>query len=415
VDDDVADDAARDVDAATRSTVDALVGIVVVEWRFWLRFVFTILRASMSSAPSATAPLADAVVAFARVTPRRVDALGAIVRRLGGRVHVVVGDDASEAAATTLTAPTLVVLGDGTSDAARAARQTYGSSPLMVRAEYLAACARAEGGGGGGVALEDFVVVESEETETRTEVVVIDDDDDGGGGEAWTTVESKSSSKSRRESKKMASQAMPLGWPTAPKAPVVLVLCGPSGSGKSTFSNKLPADKWVVANQDTISNGRPGSRQQCLSLAKRSLREGKHVVIDRCGLSVQQREDFVALAKESSPQCELHCVWFNQPTSVYAKRAQMRRNHPSGVEGDFAVRVVQMQSRRKDNAPPTKDEGFKTIRRCRYQDDVDTALGTYRAIPSPTISVQFPKKKASARAKSVDDAMDVDDADESGV
>jgi len=42
-------------------------------------------------------------------------------------------------------------------------------------------------------------------------------------------------------------------------------------------------------------------------------------------------------------------------------------------------------------------------------------LGTYRAIPSPTISVQFPKKKASARAKSVDDAMDVDDADESGV
>ena len=361
----------------------------------------------MSSAPS---PLADAVVAFARVTPRRVDVLGAIVRRLGGRVHVVLDGDVSEAATTT-TAPTLVVLGDGTSDAARAARETYGSSPLMVRAEYLAACARAEGGGG--VALEDFVVdVETKETAAKTEIVVIDDDGDD--GEAWTTVETKSSSKSRRGAKKPTagsqSQAMPLGWPAAPKAPVVLVLCGPSGSGKSTFSSKLPADKWAVANQDTISNGRPGSRQQCLSLAKRSLREGKHVVIDRCGLSVQQREDFVALAKESTPQCELHCVWFNQPTSVYAKRAQMRRNHPSGVEGDYAVRVVQMQSRRKDNAPPTKDEGFKTIRRCRYQDDVDAALGTYRAIPSPTISVEFPKKKASARAKPVDDPMDVDDA-----
>lgn len=365
-----------------------------------------------SASASAAPPLADAVVAFSRVTPRRVDALGAIVRRLGGRVHVGLDGDVSDAAttATATTPPTLVVLGDGTSNAARAARETYGSSPLMVRAEYLAACARAEGGGGG-VALEDFVVdVETEETAAKTEVVVIDDDDDDS-GEAWTTVESKSSCKSRRGgNKKPASQAMPLGWPAAPKAPVVLVLCGPSGSGKSTFSSKLPVDKWAVANQDTISNGRPGSRQQCLSLAKRSLREGKHVVIDRCGLSVQQREDFVALAKESIPQCELHCVWFNQPTSVYAKRAQMRRNHPSGVEGDYAVRVVQMQSRRKDNAPPTKDEGFKTIRRCRYQDDVDAALGTYRAIPSPTISVEFPKKKASSRAKPVDDPMDVDDA-----
>jgi len=376
---------------------------------------FTTLRAfvcSMSTPSASASPLADAVVAFARVTPRRVDALGAIVRRLGGRVHVVLDGDVSEAA-TTATPPTLVVLGDGTSDAARAARETYGSSPLMVRAEYLAACARAEGGGGG-VALEDFVVdvdvdVETEEKVAKTEVVVIDDDDDDGG--AWTTVETKASTKSRRGgNEKPASQAMPLGWPAAPKAPVVLVLCGPSGSGKSTFSSKLPADKWAVANQDTISNGRPGSRQQCLSLAKRSLREGKHVVIDRCGLSVQQREDFVALAKESIPQCELHCVWFNQPTSVYAKRAQMRRNHPSGVEGDYAVRVVQMQSRRKDNAPPTKDEGFKTIRRCRYQDDVDAALGTYRAIPSPTISVEFPKKRASSRAKPVDDPMDVDDA-----
>lgn len=262
--------------------------------------------------------------------------------------------------------------------------------------------------------MEDFVVdvgVETEEKVAKTEVVVIGDDDDDDDGDAWTTVETKASAKSRRGgNEKPVAQAMPLGWPAAPKAPVVLVLCGPSGSGKSTFSSKLPADKWAVANQDTISNGRPGSRQQCLSLAKRSLREGKHVVIDRCGLSVQQREDFVALAKESIPQCELHCVWFNQPTSVYAKRAQMRRNHPSGVEGDYAVRVVQMQSRRKDNAPPTKDEGFKTIRRCRYQDDVDAALGTYRAIPLPTISVEFPKKKASSRAKPVDDPMDVDDA-----
>jgi aprataxin len=186
-------------------------------------------------------------------------------------------------------------------------------------------------------------------------------------------------------------------------------LCGESGAGKSTLSAKLVATgRWAAANQDTISNGKRGSRQQCIRAAKRALEEGKHVVIDRCGLSVQQREDFVALAKTATPPCALHSIWFNQPISVYAKRAAARVNHPGGVQGEFALRVVQRQHRQKDNAPPTKDEGFVVVRRCKFQDQVDAATVVYKNLPAANISCVFPKPVRSAK-KSADEVEDEDE------
>ena len=318
-----------------------------------------------STAPAdALAPLRDARVALVNVTPRRRDALATAIRTLGGAVTTNEID------------ATVVVVGDLTSELRARARQSDAS---WVRASWVSACAKSRRA----VPLIGFSCADAADAPT-TAPERRDDD-------AWTVVETKQAKKPKKQTSVRAF-AMPLGMIEPPRTPVVLVLCGPSGAGKSTFSEALPSERWVVSNQDTVSNGKRGTRQQCVRVAKRALGEGKHVVIDRCGLSAQQRMDFVELARDATPPCVLHAVWFDQPMTLYQKRAQMRTNHPGGVEGDGAARVIQMQMRRKDNAPPTREEGFHAVRRCRYQDDVDAALAAFTAMPAATLAVEFAKK-----------------------
>lgn len=88
------------------------------------------------------------------------------------------------------------------------------------------------------------------------------------------------------------------GSAAGPTAPILLLLVGLPGSGKSTFARRLPSSAWLVVNQDTIHDGHPGSRKQCLTAAREGLREGRHVCIDRTNMTVEQRGDFLLLASE---------------------------------------------------------------------------------------------------------------------
>ena len=66
-------------------------------------------------------------------------------------------------------------------------------------------------------------------------------------------------------------------------AQVVLLLVGVPGSGKSTFCKGLEQQSclpWVRVNQDSIKKGK-GTRDACIKLARKSLQEGKWVVVDR--------------------------------------------------------------------------------------------------------------------------------------
>ena len=154
----------------------------------------------------------------------------------------------------------------------------------------------------------------------------------------------------------------------------------------------------MVSNQDTVSNGKRGTRQQCVRVAKRALSEGKHVVIDRCGLSAHQRMDFVELARDATPPCVLHAVWFDQPMTLYQKRAQMRTNHPGGVEGDGAARVIQMQMRRKDNARRAREEGFTRSVGVDIKMTWTPPWPHSPPCPRATLAVEF-AKKPRARGK----------------
>ena len=87
-------------------------------------------------------------------------------------------------------------------------------------------------------------------------------------------------------------------------APVVVILVGVPGSGKSTFCARLIAKgntTWVRVNQDSISNGKRGSKQQCQAAARNAVLAGHSCILDRCHQDAQQRSDFIKLA------AGLHC------------------------------------------------------------------------------------------------------------
>ena len=150
---------------------------------------------------------------------------------------------------------TVVVVGDLTSELRARARQSDAS---WVRASWVSACAKSRRA----VPLIGFSCADAGDAPTTASERRDDD--------AWTVVETKRAKKPKKQTSVRAF-AMPLGMIEPPRTPVVLVLCGPSGAGKSTFSEALPSERWVVSNQDTVSNGKRGTRQQCVRVAKRAL------------------------------------------------------------------------------------------------------------------------------------------------
>ena len=163
-----------------------------------------------------------------------------------------------------------------------------------------------------------------------------------------------------------------------PTKPIVLVLSGAPGSGKSTFCASLPCDAWTIVNQDTAGkNGKPGTRQQCVERVISALAIKRNVAIDRCGLTLEQRETFVRLAFERG--AEAHALWLDLPRELLFERLRNRTNHPTVRDGG-GVGVCKRMLGAKANAPPDKMEGFARVTRCANEWDVERALAGYRRV-----------------------------------
>ncbi|KAI9154186.1 hypothetical protein LWI28_022347 [Acer negundo] len=181
--------------------------------------------------------------------------------------------------------------------------------------------------------------------------------------------------------------------------PIVVILMGAPGSGKSTFCEHVirsSARSWVRVCQDTINNGKAGTKVQCLTNAVSALKEGKSVFIDRCNLEKEQRVDFVKLG---SPQVEVHAVVLDLPAKLCISRSVKRTGHEGNLQGGKAAAVVNRMLQKKEL--PKLSEGFSRIMFCQNESDVKAALDTYSGFgPLDTLSHgSFGQKKPDTKVQ----------------
>nr|URM60674.1 APRATAXIN-like protein [Gymnema sylvestre] len=162
--------------------------------------------------------------------------------------------------------------------------------------------------------------------------------------------------------------------------PIVVILVGAPGSGKSTFCDdiiRVSTRPWVRICQDTIGNGKAGTRTQCLMSASGALREGKSVFIDRCNIDREQRLDFVRLG---GPEVEKHAVVLDLPVQTCISRSVKRTNHEGNLEGEKAAKVVNKMLQKKEY--PKLVEGYDRITCCQDEKGVQDAINAYAALGS---------------------------------
>ena len=181
--------------------------------------------------------------------------------------------------------------------------------------------------------------------------------------------------------------------------PLLLLLSGMIGSGKSTFAAQLSGSttsRWCNVCQDTVRDGKPGSRADVLYAALLGLRGGSHVCIDRTNMSVEQRAPFCNLAAVLG--CQLHALELAIPFQVCVERILKRTGHPHGVEGPSGVAIAHRWRGAKDNSSPTAREPFKEVTRCRTDREVTAAVQRYASLPPATDPV-LPFAQPTAKSK----------------
>jgi bifunctional polynucleotide phosphatase/kinase len=81
-----------------------------------------------------------------------------------------------------------------------------------------------------------------------------------------------------------------------PQKKEMVIMVGYPGSGKSYIAKKLKIDfDYEVINQDTLK-----TKAKCVSTAKKAMVEGKSLVIDRTNSSINDRAEWVDLAKKNN-------------------------------------------------------------------------------------------------------------------
>lgn len=147
----------------------------------------------------------------------------------------------------------------------------------------------------------------------------------------------------------------------------VVILCAIPGSGKTTFCEKYPG--YVRISQDDL-----GSRHMCLELFRRSLSQGKNIIIDRCNINKMQRHLWILIAKEFK-DVEVNCINLIIDPEKAIERIMNRKGHPS-IKEDYSIDKVKdiVYNFIKTYEAPELNEGFKKILFIDCNQDIDIII-----------------------------------------
>jgi len=139
--------------------------------------------------------------------------------------------------------------------------------------------------------------------------------------------------------------------------PRILVLAGWVASGKSSFATELEKlnPNFIRISQDVL-----GSRQACEHLARKSLSEGKSIIIDRQNFDQKQRRTWIQIASDlanSDVPLECDLIEFATPYEECARRLQHRTNHESLHSVNEGMGILKLVSSKEWKAPNIS-EGF---------------------------------------------------------
>lgn len=132
----------------------------------------------------------------------------------------------------------------------------------------------------------------------------------------------------------------------------VVMMVGFPGSGKSFFcSSHLEPLGYVTANRDTI-----GSWQKCLALMEKSLKEGKHVVVDNTHPDKESRQRYIEVAKKLG--ASVRCFILN-----VSKDHARHNNKYREFKGEDHTKVGEMifNMYKSKYVEPSLEEGFSDI------------------------------------------------------
>lgn len=144
----------------------------------------------------------------------------------------------------------------------------------------------------------------------------------------------------------------------------LVLLVGTPGSGKTTFAKSLLKhfpQKWVRINQDEL-----GSRKDCEQKLLNVIQNAQitsplnavNVVIDRTNFDMPQRKPWISIARTYGFS-SIESIHFDVPFATCRSRILQRRDHPSNVDGERGVEVLDKFQTLM--VPPTLDEGINKI------------------------------------------------------
>lgn len=131
-----------------------------------------------------------------------------------------------------------------------------------------------------------------------------------------------------------------------------VLMVGIQGSGKSQFCSKYFGQAGYVI----VSNDKTGSRDKSLQLMKKSLKDGKSVVVDNTHVNAEARQKFIDVSKS----LKIPCRCFVMATSI----GQVRHNivYREIIDKDHVhIGDPLINGYLSKYQEPTKDEGYDEI------------------------------------------------------